>query len=222
MTLRLSALRPTRPPRPHPRPFSRREKGEHCLFITFPVISKRQGFPPPRRLLSPPPLGGGGCPGRGGRGRRSLSMRVRNQETENSCGASRRKVDALSRPCRATLPRRAWEGKANGVAAGKFHGPIMSRVSLKDVMKSQLPPLTRGGLGRGLRRWSRSPRPAVMVVATTPGNERCFPIMERGRPARKENHEAGETPTLQCSFTLTEPPSQFPLNESFPTKKNFR
>jgi hypothetical protein len=26
--------------------------------------------------------------------------------------------------------------------------------------------------------------------------------MERGRPARKKNHEAGETPALQCSFKL--------------------
>jgi hypothetical protein len=26
--------------------------------------------------------------------------------------------------------------------------------------------------------------------------------MERGRPARRKTHEAGETPVLQCAFTL--------------------
>jgi hypothetical protein len=30
-------------------------------------------------------------------------------------------------------------------------------------------------------------------------------MMEQGRPARETNHEAGKTPALQRSFTLTRP-----------------
>jgi hypothetical protein len=37
-------------------------------------------------------------------------------------------------------------------------------------------------------------RVTIMTVSATRDRERCFSIMERGRPARKKNHESGGTP----------------------------
>jgi hypothetical protein len=78
-----------------------------------------------------PRLGGKGGPAGPGEGailsgacRRKIMERLSSRPQENprsgrvvkrsidSCGASRRKVYTLSRPCRGTLPRQAGEGKA--------------------------------------------------------------------------------------------------------------
>ena len=85
---------------------------------------ERQGFLSRHRLLSPPPLGGGGCPGRGRRGYPSLRRSRKNHRMAPSEGAvmghaalRAGQYDALSWPCRATLPRQAGEGKASGFAS---------------------------------------------------------------------------------------------------------
>jgi hypothetical protein len=41
--------------------------------------------------------------------------------------------DTLSRPCRATLPRQAGEGKAGDVTGGKFHGTFHEQVFYKKM-----------------------------------------------------------------------------------------
>jgi hypothetical protein len=61
---------------------SRHPLPEGCLFITFPVIPKRRGFPSLKRLPSPHPLGGGGCPGRGGRGCRPFRREAPQESME--------------------------------------------------------------------------------------------------------------------------------------------
>jgi hypothetical protein len=129
----------------------------------------RRSEAPPPAFPSPPRLRG---PWQGReRGQRGV-VRFRRQRTESLRHQSRN--DALSRPCRATLPRRAGEGKASaGASSGVFpplfvFPPLLIAPALREVQSTIMAlATTRGGMEEAAVR--EPPARIAGVDARVPG-----------------------------------------------------